>query len=348
MTTLGINSGYSVPGPGGGGGGVDPVVASTLAATSLQSNNYAFAPTLSITAGAGGGVWSTVITRVSDGASVSVTSSTSTTPTATLAVANTALGDAFRCISTYTAGSLVGSYTSVVNVAAIASYANIPWVTADLTDGSWTLTDPDSLVNGVTYAAGFNKVTMNALAAGSTDYAWGGGATHRAPRYHKLLDASGVQVDSDGITVLQVRMTKGSTVTEFSTEVVCGACLDPTSTVPGTMVGQGGMMEYVASDNTGYGAWTVNSKGVATFAANDSGVMTAQWAARRASGTTYVTIDNTGVFVASGSRNANSTLGASTNMSLMIGVGTRGSATITAGADTNVKIEYRVLTFDPS
>lgn len=232
--------------------------------------------------------------------------------------------------------------------AASASYSNIPWVTADLTDGSWTLTDPDSLVDEVTYGGGFNKFTMNVLAAGSTNYAWGAGTAHRAPRWHKNLTASGVQVDSDGITVLQVRMTKGATVAEWNTEVVCGGCLAPTSTVPGTMVGQGAMMEYIATNNTSYGSWCFTAKSVSTSASNDSAVMTAQWAAQRASGVTYVTIDSTGVFVASGSRNANSTLVAATNMSLMIGVGTRGSSTITAGDDTNVKVEYRVLTFDPS
>ena len=109
--------------------------------------------------------------------------------------------------------------------AAASSYANIPWETVDLTDGSWTLTDPDSLIDEVTYGGGFNKVVMNALAVGSTDYAIGTTNDLRAPRGHKNLEASGVRVTTDDTFVAQFRMTKGTTVTEWNTEVVCAACV---------------------------------------------------------------------------------------------------------------------------
>jgi len=62
------------------------------------------------------------------------------------------------------------------------SLASLPWRTVDLTDGSWSLTDPDSLVKSNTYSGGFNNVVMNALAAGNTDYAWGSAPRSSAPR----------------------------------------------------------------------------------------------------------------------------------------------------------------------
>ena len=51
-----------------------------------------------------------------------------------------------------------------------ASLTDIAFQTIDLTDGSWTLLDPDSLVDTVTFSGGFNTVTWNTLAAGSSNY----------------------------------------------------------------------------------------------------------------------------------------------------------------------------------
>ena len=48
----------------------------------------------------------------------------------------------------------------------------------NLTDGSWTLSDPDSLVDSVSFSGGFNTVTMNALAAGASHYRWDSSATN--------------------------------------------------------------------------------------------------------------------------------------------------------------------------
>ena len=229
--------------------------------------------------------------------------------------------------------------------AAATSYSQIPWETVDLTDGSWTLTDPDSLVDVVTHAADFNKVVMNALAVGSTNYAFGTSNDLRAPRWHKNLEASGVRVTTDDTFVAQFRMTKGTTVAEWNTEVVCAACVDPTNLSSTLLDGVGGMIEYVAASNTGYGIWTVNAKSVSTSASNAKGITSTLTAGGRSQGGTYITLDSGDGQVAGGTRNAGNVNVAATDMFLMVGVGTRGSATITAGDDTNFKLEYRVLTF---
>jgi len=109
---------------------------------------------------------------------------------------------------------------------------------------------------------------------------------------------------------------------------------------------QGGMMEYIAGSNTGYGAFTFSSKTVTTGANNDRGVMTALHAGARGQGVTYITLDNTGSALNGGSRNAGMTYASATiDMNLMVGVGTRGSSTITDGDDTDFKVEYRAIVF---
>ena len=69
--------------------------------------------------------------------------------------------------------------------AASASLYDLTLTEVNLADGSWTLEDPDSLVDTVTYSASGNLVTWNTLAAGSANYRWDSGTTVRAPRWYK-------------------------------------------------------------------------------------------------------------------------------------------------------------------
>ena len=142
----------------GGAAAVDPVAVSTLADDSNQSDGYSYAPTLSISAGAAGGTWSTVGVRTSDDSAVSVTGSTTTTPSATLTAADLTAGEAFRMTSTYTVGSLSDSVTSVVRVAAVGG------------GGAWTNV-LDWSASSETFAAGVGNYTIGGL---SVDYDYQG------------------------------------------------------------------------------------------------------------------------------------------------------------------------------
>lgn len=230
------------------------------------------------------------------------------------------------------------------------NFANVAWTTVDLTDGSWTLTDVDSLLDTNTAAGGYNDFVMNALAGSSTDYAWGSGTNQRAPRFSKPLVASdgaggSVRINSDDTFILQVRMTEGSTASKFDTEIVFGGCLDPTGVTAGALVGLGAMMDYTAAGNTGYGAWAFAGKTTSAHTNNVYGVMNSFWAGRRAATTSCVTMKSDDTAQGNNSRNANSALTADTDMFFVFGVGTRGAKTITAGDDANVKVEYRVISF---
>ncbi len=71
----------------------------------------------------------------------------------------------------------------------------------DLTDGTWTLEDPDGLVDTVAFSSGTNTVTFNAV-AGSNNYNISSGTTFRGPRWYKLLSISGQQATTAMATVL--------------------------------------------------------------------------------------------------------------------------------------------------
>ena len=93
----------------GDGGGSDPTLTSTLGDIVDTTSPYSFAPTLTHT-----GTVLTTITRASDDSSVSVTGSTTTTPTATCTAADAALGDSFHCESVATDSGITKTVVTTV------------------------------------------------------------------------------------------------------------------------------------------------------------------------------------------------------------------------------------------
>lgn len=147
-----------------GGAGTSPVAASTLATTVDDTSPYAFAPTLSVSAGTPGGTWATVITRASDASSVSVTDSTTTTPTATLTAATPADGDAFACVSTYTdPDGLTDAVETTVRMAGTGG-AGASWSDVESTDFTTTstgaLSGGTNTIDGLDWEADLNSGTI--------------------------------------------------------------------------------------------------------------------------------------------------------------------------------------------
>lgn len=231
--------------------------------------------------------------------------------------------------------------------AASASLANLPLTVVDLTDGSWTLEDPDNLVASVTHAGGDNIVTWNALAAGSADYNWSGGTNHRAPRWYKLLDIDGTQVVSTDHLAFTSRLQNNPSVNDFDQQVVIGAAFDPTSTVASTIDGTGGMFAKTASGNPAYGTWQVNSSTSGTNANNLYGVATVLRGHNALGSGVYLNSDSSSVVRGAGSRNSNQ-LAATTgsqNVYVMVGVGPRANTnTISANDQQRFKASFVAVT----
>lgn len=222
----------------------------------------------------------------------------------------------------------------------------------DLTDSSWTLTDPDDLVDSVVaLAGGVTQVTMNALGTGSNDYAWTSSSTQRAPRWTAPLYA----VDANG---QNVRVTSGdafvlTTVIEFvepddrfTTEIVVASAEDGTALTSGSNKAQGGLLQYTASGNPRMGAFTGNSLDFKASANNDRNLAHANSAGGRAQAVSYVNLDSSGDNVQGGSRNSGMLYtDTTTDLNLMVGLGVWNFGTVTAGEDAKIKVWYRVVRF---
>jgi hypothetical protein len=231
-----------------------------------------------------------------------------------------------------------------------ADLSALGFTAIDLTDG-FTLTDPDSLVSSTTNASGTNKVTFNALSPGSTDYAWGAGSNQRAPRWVKNLtatDATGgeVQIKSGDTFILQTVVEFATPDNRYAAEVVVASSVDGTSTAAAANDAMGGLIRYNATGNISYGIFTFNGYAANASASNHRGVCTVLHAGERGQGGAYINLDSSGDAITGGSRNASMDYtDGTTDMKLMIGVGTNGSATITAGDDAQFKAWFRVVKF---
>jgi len=220
----------------------------------------------------------------------------------------------------------------------------------DITDG-FTLTDPDSLVNTSSSAGGVNQVVFNVLSSGSTDYAWGSGTNQRAPRWVKDLtaaDATGgeVQVKSGDAFILQTVVQFQTPDNRFASEVVVASSVDGTATAAASNDAMGGLIRYNATGNIQYGIFTFNGYASNANASNDRSICSVLHAGQRGQGGTYINLDSSGSALTGGTRNASmGYTDGTTNMKLMVGVGTNGSATITAGDDVKFSAWYRVIKF---
>ncbi len=230
-----------------------------------------------------------------------------------------------------------------------ADLSALGFTQVDLTSG-FTLTDPDSLVSATTNTGGTNKVVFNS-GGGSTDYAWGAGSNQRAPRWVKNLtaqDATGgeVQVKSGDTFLLQTVVEFATPDNRYATEVVVATSADGTATAAASNDAMGGLIRYNATGNIQYGIFTFNGYNTQASATNDRGVCTVLHSGARGQGGAYVNLDSSGAAITGGSRNASMNYSnGTTDMKLMVGVGTNGSASIGAGDDAQFKAWYRVIRF---
>ena len=118
--------------------------------------------------------------------------------------------------------------------------ASIALEAIDLTDGTWTLDDPTSMVKTTTHAAGVNTITFNAKAA-TANYLMTSGANFTGARYYKLLSISGSQATTATPLVFVADVEPDvSASSTFNQKHYIGTTHNPTSTVVNTISGVGG------------------------------------------------------------------------------------------------------------
>ena len=319
----------------------EPTISSSLGDTTNQT--VAYEPTLTVSAGA------TVLTTAwnSVTGAVTVTGSTTTTPS----IPAPAAGSATKITHVATLGSL--TKTLAVAAGRPASLADLAFIEADLTDGSWTLYDPDALVKSVAFTAGYNIVTWNALAAGANSYnpsvAAGG---HRWPRWYKALTIGGTAVVADDWLEFVTLMQCDTTVNDFHQQVVAAAANDAATTVVNDMAGTGGVLSKLTSSSCAYGTWMEDSSTVEATGTPLRALCVVNRGGRGVGSGAYGTMEATADRALGwGSRNADRTViaAASDPVYVMVGAGTRGNSdTIADNAQNSFRIGYKAITHNMS
>ena len=219
----------------------------------------------------------------------------------------------------------------------------------DLTDGSWTLYDPDGLVNTITFSGDWHTLTWNALSVGSGDYNWFYGTTIRAPRWYKNLEINGTQVTSVDLLVSSYRMEVpplfSPDACPFRWLGVFGAALGAGSTDTGLMCATGGVMgRFSPTTAPLYGVFTRNTQSSSGPNNGIYGVCTTIRGGDGLGGGEFMIFDNTDTNVQAAARSAGvytTGLPVPTDVQLVVGLGTGANAvTITAGDQTKFKLSH--------
>jgi len=218
----------------------------------------------------------------------------------------------------------------------------------DLTDSSWTLLDPSSLVKSVSFLSGFNTITFNDLLVGSQDYNWTSSGNILAPRWYKKVLIDGTQITTDDITSALFYMEVDNSIRDFNHNVINGICEDPTATVLNTLRGTGATynMTTPGGTNAPMGVWTVNSSATTTSGTNNRVFTQSQYGGRHAGSASFTLLDASGFRVQNGGRNASAALSSTVDAHFVIGTGTRGIITIAEDNQVRFKAYHKAVKMD--
>jgi hypothetical protein len=215
----------------------------------------------------------------------------------------------------------------------------------DLGDGSWTTTtDPDSIVSSAVTSSGLTTFTYATIGSGSTDYAISAGANARFYRKHKvLLDSSGAAIVGGDSFLLIVEIDNtASFSTDAATEIFIGLGVAPANTTATTAGLYGLVEQHYAAATPRYGSFVTNAANLLTNANNTASRCSIMVHANQVGHVENTAIGG-GVGRGTQARNPNRTYAADDPIYLVVGAGTLGASTVTAGNTATAALRYSVI-----
>lgn len=281
-----------------------------------------------------GATLSTTVKLASDNSSVTVTGSTGTSPSWT-APAGGANGESVSVLVSATKDGLTTTVGFTERVES-TGLQDIALEEIDLSDGTWTLEDPDNLVDTVAFASGQNTITFNATSA-SGDYNIASGSNFRGPRWYKLLSISGQQATTATPIVFVSRIEPdNSSASDFGQRHVIGTSHQPTATVTNTINGAGAGWQINDNSTTiQLGAWTRSAVNLTSNSLNQRQVMASLRGFESLGTPSFLNLRSNDVCIGTGARNSNANAigGAGANLYVMVGLGTATNTQAIAAGD---------------
>ena len=230
--------------------------------------------------------------------------------------------------------------------------AAVPWITVDLTDGTWPTSDPDSFQGtAVSVAAGIHTFTAGAHTA---DEKWSltNTSTFTGARWSKaLVDAAGVAITSDDHAVVLFELDDEGTTQKGPLAVYFGIAEAPASTSTATIKATGFRSAHANSIGSLIaGAFSLTT--ATDLSANDSNRIILGILYLRPGGMPDAhanILDATGQHRDSRTQADAGTFTASTALSLLIGFGAYNASVATVSGDNDKKrFRYKVLRMSPT
>ena len=243
--------------------------------------------------------------------------------------------------------NILATATHTVNIAnAASSLYDVALIDVDLTDSSWTLYDPDSLVKSVSYDSSTkrNTITVNALASGSNaKYNWKNSGSKKAPRWYKNATIDGNNINREHLTTAIYRLDFDST-REMSCDIVAGLSRIPTSEITTGVALGGAFGQISAQANAIYGVYTFSGSTSLSTGGPDSGLITFQHGGERIGGGAAALLNGSNLSNNSGiDRSSNQAIVENGRpMSILVGLGLRNDNT-PWDDDDQVKIGIKYL-----
>ena len=229
--------------------------------------------------------------------------------------------------------------------------SDLGWITADVTDGTWTQSDPAGvLLASVAVAGDITRVNYNTVAVASGDNNFSSSNNFTGPRWYKALTAvDGTRITSDDTFTLSVEMVQITPAVQNEVEIGLGYCVDPTSTLTNTMQKAGGSIVYATpTQNPRLSGMLTAGRASNTSAPGQKiNFVTTSASGTRQGAVGSIALNNVNVRVINGSSNVNQTMPASTDLFLVVLAGLHDNAvTFTAPVDTQAKLRYRLIKWE--
>lgn len=230
-----------------------------------------------------------------------------------------------------------------------ADLSSLPLTVLDVSDGSWTVSDPDSIISGVDVTNDVTTVTYNQISAGSNDYSFAANVTNISAyrAYKTLTDSSGAAIVGGDSFLLMLEIDNSANYSsDGSTQTFVGIGADPSSSVRNTAQMCGLMEQHTPGDAApNYAAGATRASSSELFNANNE--IGRGWFLVHAGQVPTIMASATGSGAPRGftGRDPSPTLtfSASAPIYLVVGFGTRGAQNISAGDTSAQIIRYTVI-----
>jgi len=228
------------------------------------------------------------------------------------------------------------------NVSDDISYASVTYEEIDLTDGSWTLVDPASLVKSITISNGVHTITVNNHTASQDISVFG--ANHNWPRWYKNLEADGVRINGADLHITNTyigNVSYGYTGSQPQPSIMFGPAVDPTNNLAFGMYGWG---SHIRVANPWGASWSINTEAAGTGVGQTHFYGTHLGGAGDAMLAHGVNLNSTNDYVSRHVNQRNDTNVGSNDLFIQVGVGAaNGSSALYTDTTISFKAKYNVM-----